>query len=181
MLATLPPYDAAAWSPDVAPFTDPSLVYRALIQDVIGQTAAAGDAVIVAHGASILLARMPGVLRVLVTASPGVRAERIAAERGCGAKEATRRGGPMHGVRSVVSQLPPGDVVTADARHLAHARGAGAELRQAQQPAQEGGNVALLVLAEGEVQDAVATVPTSPMPKPLVDGDEGGRAQPAQN
>ena len=40
---------------------DPSASYRHLIQDVIREVAAQGKAVIVAHGASILLADRPGV------------------------------------------------------------------------------------------------------------------------
>ena len=51
--------------------------YQDLIQWVIRETAAAGKVVIVAHGASIPLASMSGHLRVLVTASPTVRAERL--------------------------------------------------------------------------------------------------------
>jgi cytidylate kinase len=54
--------------------------YEQLIVDVIRETAAAGNAVIVAHGAAIPLARMEGTLRVLVTASPETRAARLAAE-----------------------------------------------------------------------------------------------------
>jgi len=63
---------------------DPSLLaapgYEELIVDVIRETAEAGNAVIVAHGAAIPLARMNGVLRVLVTASPQTRAARLNAE-----------------------------------------------------------------------------------------------------
>jgi cytidylate kinase len=44
----------------------------------------------VAHGAGIQLVGRPGVLRVLVTASPAVRAARIAAERGCSVREGAR-------------------------------------------------------------------------------------------
>ncbi len=54
--------------------------YQELIRDVIGETAAQGSAVIVAHAASIALADRASVLRVLVTASPNVRAERVAAD-----------------------------------------------------------------------------------------------------
>ena len=53
--------------------------YEKLIVDVIHQTAAAGNAVIVAHGAAIALGDAPGVLRVLVTASPATRTARLAA------------------------------------------------------------------------------------------------------
>ncbi len=58
---------------------DPSPAYRRLIQAVIRAAAERGNIVIIAHGAGMLLAGAPGVLRVLVTASPGTRAARLAA------------------------------------------------------------------------------------------------------
>jgi hypothetical protein len=64
--------------------------FRQLIRDVIRDTAREGNVVIVAHAAAIALAGEEGVLRVLVTASPQVRAERLAAARGIGAEEAAR-------------------------------------------------------------------------------------------
>ena len=51
--------------------------YQALIREAIDEIAENGRAVIVAHAASIMLAGSPGVLRVLVTASPTRRAERL--------------------------------------------------------------------------------------------------------
>ena len=54
-----------------------SPAYEALIEQVIRETAAHGNVVIVAHGASIPLAGEPGVLRVLVTGSPASRAARL--------------------------------------------------------------------------------------------------------
>jgi len=51
---------------------------RALIRETIEQTAARGNAVIVAHAASYAVGSGPSVLRVLVTASPTTRATRIA-------------------------------------------------------------------------------------------------------
>lgn len=54
--------------------------YEQLIVDVIRETAAAGNAVIVAHGAAIPLARTEGTLRILVTASPETRAARLAGD-----------------------------------------------------------------------------------------------------
>jgi cytidylate kinase len=69
---------------------DPSPSYRQLIQDVIREIAARRDVVILAHGASILLAGTPGVLRVLVTASPGTRAGRLAAGTGHAPHQASR-------------------------------------------------------------------------------------------
>jgi cytidylate kinase len=63
---------------------------RALIRAAIHEVARAGRAVIVAHAASIALAGSEGVLRVLVTASPDVRAKRLAEAEGldAGAAEA---------------------------------------------------------------------------------------------
>ncbi len=52
--------------------------YEQLIVDVIRETAAAGNAVIVAHGAAIPLADVKGTLRVLVTAPYKVRVARLA-------------------------------------------------------------------------------------------------------
>jgi cytidylate kinase len=51
--------------------------YRAVIREAIAEIAAGGRAVIVAHAASMMLAGSQGVLRVLVTASPTKRAERL--------------------------------------------------------------------------------------------------------
>jgi cytidylate kinase len=51
---------------------------RILIRAAIQEVAKAGDAVIVAHAASLALAGTPGVLRVLVTAPSTVRSERLA-------------------------------------------------------------------------------------------------------
>ena len=55
---------------------------QALIRETIEQTAARGNAVIVAHAASHAISPGPAVLRVLVTASPHTRAARVSdAER----------------------------------------------------------------------------------------------------
>jgi hypothetical protein len=54
---------------------------RGLIRDVIRDAAEEGDAVITAHAASMVLGKRPGVLRVLVTASPATRAARIGEAR----------------------------------------------------------------------------------------------------
>jgi hypothetical protein len=56
--------------------------YRELIMEVIREVADEGQAVIVSHAASMALAKRPGVLRVLLTASPHVRASRLAADLG---------------------------------------------------------------------------------------------------
>ena len=52
---------------------------RAFIRAAIQEVATAGRAVIVAHAASLALAFVEDVLRVLVTASPETRARRVAA------------------------------------------------------------------------------------------------------
>jgi Cytidylate kinase-like family len=54
---------------------------RALIRDVIRETAQEGGIVIASHAASMVLADRPDVFRVLVTASPETRADRIASSR----------------------------------------------------------------------------------------------------
>lgn len=55
---------------------------RGLIRETVVQTAGRGNVVIVAHAASFALEAGPQMLRVLVTASPAVRAKRIAASDG---------------------------------------------------------------------------------------------------
>lgn len=62
---------------------------RILIRAAIHEVAQAGQAVIVAHAASMALAGRPDILRVLVTASDSQRAERIAAAEKLSAKDAT--------------------------------------------------------------------------------------------
>lgn len=51
--------------------------YRALIQEVVQETAQAGAAVIVAHAAAMTLSPSAEILRVFITASPEVRAQRL--------------------------------------------------------------------------------------------------------
>jgi len=63
---------------------------RGLIQSVIEEIADAGNVVIVSHAASMALGRRDDVLRVLVTASPDVRGQRLAAALGVDEKEAAR-------------------------------------------------------------------------------------------
>jgi cytidylate kinase len=58
--------------------SDGGTAYSASIEQAIRETAAQGDVVIVAHGASVPLAGRSEVLRVLVTASPESRARRLA-------------------------------------------------------------------------------------------------------
>jgi cytidylate kinase len=63
---------------------------RALVREAIVQTAARGDVVIVAHGASHAVSREHEALRVLVTASPETRAARVAALEGLDPARAAR-------------------------------------------------------------------------------------------
>jgi cytidylate kinase len=65
--------------------------YQKLIVDVVREMAAAGNVVLVAHGASVALGARPGVVRVLVTAPPDVRASRVAAAEGLPLKESEKR------------------------------------------------------------------------------------------
>jgi cytidylate kinase len=67
--------------------TSPSLL-RELIREVIRETADRGEVVIASHAASFACAGRPDVLRVLVTASPETRAQRIARESGVDEREA---------------------------------------------------------------------------------------------
>src|SRR5215831_21241279 len=62
---------------------------RGVIREVIEESAAEGNVVIVAHAASYALGERPGVLRVLVTASAETRVGRLT-ESGLEPKEATR-------------------------------------------------------------------------------------------
>jgi len=71
------PLDVAAGAPAGQQVPPDDL--RALIRTAIHEVATAGQAVIVAHAASLALGGMEGVLRVLVTASPRTRAHRLAA------------------------------------------------------------------------------------------------------
>jgi len=63
---------------------------RGLIRSVIEEVADAGNAVIVSHAASMALGERDDVLRVLVTASPRVREQRLAAALEIDEKEAAR-------------------------------------------------------------------------------------------
>ena len=67
-----------------------SAEYERLIEGVIRETASEGKAVIVAHGASVSLGNHPGALRVLVTASQGVRVGRLASESGASPAQARK-------------------------------------------------------------------------------------------
>ena len=65
-----------AYIPPVVPASES---YEGLITSVIRETAASGNVVILAHGASFPLAGTEGLLRVLVTGSRETRAARMAA------------------------------------------------------------------------------------------------------
>jgi shikimate kinase len=75
-MATGVPVDALVRSPGASKVNAADL--RMMIQAAIHEVAAAGQAVIVAHAASMALADTEGVLRVLVTASTGTRVGRVA-------------------------------------------------------------------------------------------------------
>lgn len=63
---------------------------RGLIRSVLEESAERGNAVIVAHAASLALGGKPDVLRVLITASPETRARRLAEEQNMGEGEAKK-------------------------------------------------------------------------------------------
>jgi cytidylate kinase len=73
------PAPAIWWSYEALP-SHALPAYQGLFEEVIRETANRGNVVIVSHGASMPLAGMSGLLRVLVTASPRVRAERLGRE-----------------------------------------------------------------------------------------------------
>jgi cytidylate kinase len=72
---------------------------RDLIQETILQTAARGDVVITAHAASYALQESPAVLRVLVTASPELRARRVGEQRGLDERKSRRGVGDADAAR----------------------------------------------------------------------------------
>jgi hypothetical protein len=71
--------------------SDQAAKYRTVILEVISAVAREGNAVIIAHGAGIFLAGMPGVLRTFVTGSPAVRGRRLAAAKQLDERRALRR------------------------------------------------------------------------------------------
>jgi cytidylate kinase len=88
-LSTGVPVDAIALATAV-PRADAADL-RAMIQAAIHEVAGAGQAVIVAHAASMALASTEGVLRVLVTASTETRVARVAALERIITEESERR------------------------------------------------------------------------------------------
>src|SRR5437588_3487262 len=83
---------AQAGAPEAYAYASPEMdAYRlagagdgmmAVIQEAVRETADAGNAVIVAHAASHVLAGRPDVLRVLVTGSPATGQSRLAGDVG---------------------------------------------------------------------------------------------------
>ena len=63
---------------------------RGVIRSTIEEIAASGDAVIVAHAASLALGEREDVLRAAITASQGTRERRLASELGVSEKEIAR-------------------------------------------------------------------------------------------
>ena len=63
---------------------------RGLISSVLGESAERGNAVIVAHAASLALATRTDVLRILISASPQTRARRLAEAQNIGEAEAEK-------------------------------------------------------------------------------------------
>jgi cytidylate kinase len=95
LLRILESMAAASPDPAVVPAdqyvqTYQSKNYERLIQHVIRETAAEGDVVLVAHGASIPLAGIEGCLRVFITASPETRVQRLAAQEATSPKDAEK-------------------------------------------------------------------------------------------
>jgi cytidylate kinase len=72
---------------DLGPSSD---LLRGLIRSVLWESAERGNAVIVAHAASLALANRTDVLRVWITASPETRAGRLAEAQNIAAAEAKK-------------------------------------------------------------------------------------------
>ena len=92
-LAEGAPGGATAWS-GFAPITEHPGPHRdalrGMIRSVLWESAERGNAVIVAHAASLALATRSDVLRVLITASPETRARRLAEAQDIGEAEAEK-------------------------------------------------------------------------------------------
>jgi cytidylate kinase len=82
---------AGGFAPDALIAINPSANYQELIGEVIRETGAEGKTVIVAHAASMTLAGTAGLLRVLVTASPETRAQRLAKANGVSEGDARKQ------------------------------------------------------------------------------------------
>ena len=80
-LARNPSMPVAAWADPVPLATNPLLTsteYRRFIEDVIRDLADQGEAVLMGHGAPMILQERTDTLKVLTTGSSSLRAERIA-------------------------------------------------------------------------------------------------------
>lgn len=84
------PADPQGWLAGATFILERSSHYEDLIERVVRETAKEGNVVILAHGASIGLAGIEGLLRVFVTASPEVRAGRVTQGAGVSASDAKR-------------------------------------------------------------------------------------------
>ena len=82
--------DPSGWAMQASLAAQEGPTAEAIIELAVKETAREGDAVIVAHGASIALGRQVGVLRVLITGSPDVRADRLREAQGSSEDEALR-------------------------------------------------------------------------------------------
>ncbi len=83
------PIEPESWATGAMLAVDAAGGHEGLIKQVIRSTADDGGVVIVAHGGSMCLAGRNGVLRVLVTGTPSVRAERLVAG-GMNERDATK-------------------------------------------------------------------------------------------
>lgn len=90
-LARYPTEDTGMAAELLPLMVDQSPQYREVIRRVLWETGKAGQVVIGAHGASIHLATMPNVLRVLITGSPEARAAWLATTKGIAEAEARKR------------------------------------------------------------------------------------------
>lgn len=82
--------DPSGWASYAAFTAEQAPTAESIIELAVKETAKAGNAVIVAHGASIALGRTPGVLRVLVTGSQDVRSHRLRENQGMSEGEARK-------------------------------------------------------------------------------------------
>ncbi len=92
--------EAAAFAPEALVAQGSSANYQDLIREVNLETSEAGDAVIVAHAASMALGARDDVLRVLVTASEAKRCERLEAAAGLSEPDAMKEIAEADGERA---------------------------------------------------------------------------------
>jgi cytidylate kinase len=89
-MARTPIADPGDMSASAVLLAPPQSSYEGLIERMVRETANEGNVVIVAHGAAIPLGGESGLLRVFITASPRVRAERLSIEANLSASEARK-------------------------------------------------------------------------------------------